>query len=126
MESAIKFSPGIPWVEPFDVHKRLQELRGFLDPNNPHYQPERQHINIKAVIKLYEEGKINGEGIVFIMNGKVVDEKETFKGPYCAWSEGMHHQYALKHSYGRTEAGGGRRKGGEFGRPGSAGFDCAL
>src|SRR5579859_4975404 len=26
-----------------DVQKRIQELCGFLDPNNPHYQPEQQH-----------------------------------------------------------------------------------
>jgi len=101
MESAIKFSPMVPWVEPFDVQRRLEQLRGFLDPNNPHYQPERQHVNIKAAIKLYEEGKIDGEKKVFIMNGKIVDKKEIFKGPDCSWSEGKFHQYALKHSYGQ-------------------------
>ncbi|KIX06627.1 uncharacterized protein Z518_04603 [Rhinocladiella mackenziei CBS 650.93] len=101
MESTIKFSPMIPWAAPFDVQKRLEQLRGFLDPNNPHYQPKRQHVNIKAAIKLYEEGKIDGEKKVFIMNGKIIDKKEILKGPDCSWSEGKFHQYALTHSYGQ-------------------------
>ena len=58
--SKIKFSPACPMPVPFDVQKRLQELRSFLDPNNPNYQPENQHYNIKVAIKLYEEGKFMG------------------------------------------------------------------
>jgi hypothetical protein len=38
MEATIEFSPAIPCPEPFDVQKRIQELRGYLDPNNPHYE----------------------------------------------------------------------------------------
>jgi len=66
---------------PFDVHKRIQELRGYLDPNNPDYQPKQQHINIKAAIKLYEEGKIDGTEKVYIKDGKIVPREEVFKGP---------------------------------------------
>jgi hypothetical protein len=54
MKATIEFSPVIPLPVPFDVQKRIQELRGYLDPNNPDYQPEQQHTNIKAAIKLYE------------------------------------------------------------------------
>src|ERR1700733_11976740 len=42
METTIEFSPGIPFPVPFDVQKRIQELYGYLDPNNPHHQPEQQ------------------------------------------------------------------------------------
>ena len=62
MEATIEFSPVIPWPQPFDVEKRIQELRDHLDPNDPSYQPEQQHTNIKAAIKLYEDGKIDGVG----------------------------------------------------------------
>jgi hypothetical protein len=62
METTIEFSPAIPSPAPFDIQKRIQELRSYLDPNNPNYQPEQQHINIKAAIKLYEDGKIDGGG----------------------------------------------------------------
>jgi hypothetical protein len=72
MEATIEFSPAIPWRQPFDVEKRIQELRDHSDPNNLSYQPEQQHTNIKAAIKLYEDGKIDGWEQVFIMDGKVV------------------------------------------------------
>ena len=58
----IEFSPAILFPARFDVQKRIQELRSYLDPNNPNYQPEQQHINIKAAILLYEDGKIDGGG----------------------------------------------------------------
>jgi hypothetical protein len=61
-----RISPVIPWFQPPDIQKRIQELRGYLDPNNPTYQPEQQHTNIKAAIKLYEDGKIDGAEQVFI------------------------------------------------------------
>jgi hypothetical protein len=86
--------PAIPFPVPFDLPKCIQELRGYLDPNNPHYEPERQHINIKAAIKLYEDGKIDGVERVFIMDGKVVPEEKIFKGPSCSWSEGRWCQFA--------------------------------
>jgi hypothetical protein len=88
MEVTAEFSPAIPFPEPFNVQKRIQELRGYLDPNNPNYQPEQQHINIKAVIKLYEDGKINGKEEVFIMDGKLVPEEGMYTEESWAWSEG--------------------------------------
>ena len=99
MESTIEFSPAIPFPAPFDVQKRIQELRGYLDPNNPHYQPEQQHTNIEAAIKLYEDGKINGVEQVFIMDGKVVSKKEIFARKAWSWSEGRFYQLAQKHTY---------------------------
>jgi hypothetical protein len=95
MEATIEFSPAIPFSAPFDVQKRIQELRGYLDPSNPHYQPE-QHTNIKAAIKLYEEGKIDGVEQVFIMDGKVVPKKEIFTRKGWSWSEGRFYQLAPK------------------------------
>jgi len=39
MEATVEFAPTIPNPQPFDVQKRIQELRGYLDRNNPNYQP---------------------------------------------------------------------------------------
>ncbi|KFY99291.1 hypothetical protein V498_00874 [Pseudogymnoascus sp. VKM F-4517 (FW-2822)] len=36
------------------------------------YEPERQHVNIRAAIKLYEEGKIDGIQSITIINGEVL------------------------------------------------------
>jgi hypothetical protein len=87
MKTTITFSSAIPFPAPFDVQKRIQELRGYLDPNNPHYQPEQQHINIMAAIKLYEDGKIDGVEQVFIIDGKVIPKKEIFIRKAWSWSE---------------------------------------
>jgi hypothetical protein len=57
---------------------RIQELRGYLDPNDLKHQPE-QHTNIKAAIKLYEDEKIDGLEQIFIMDGKIVSKRETFR-----------------------------------------------
>ena len=84
----MEFSPAIPWPAPFDVKKRIQELRGYLDPNCPHHQPEQHHTNIKAAIKLYEDGKIDGVEPVFIKDGKVIPRKEIFTGGSSYWCEG--------------------------------------
>jgi hypothetical protein len=100
MEATIEFSPAIPIPISVDVQKRIQELHGYLDPNNPHYQPEQQHTNIKAAIKLYEDGKINGVEQVYIKDGKVVPKKEIFKGGSWSWNEGIWHQFSQKHAYG--------------------------
>ena len=100
METTIEFAPAIPFPRSFDVQQRIQELRGYLDPSNPDHQPEQQHTNIKAAIKLYEDGKIDGVEQVFIMDGKVVPEKEIFRGRSWSWSEGRCHQLAQKHAYG--------------------------
>jgi hypothetical protein len=99
MEATIEFSPAIPLPVPFDVEERIQELRGYSDPNNPDYQPEQQHTNIKAAIKLYEDGKIDGVEHVFIVDGKVVPEDEIYTTPSWTWFEGTCYQFAEKHAY---------------------------
>src|SRR5271170_6954703 len=100
MEATIKWLPGIILPTSFDVQKRIQELHGYLDPNDPTYQPKQQHTNIKAAIKLYEDGKIDGVEQVFIKDGKVVPKKEIFKGGSWCWNEGQWHQFAQKETYG--------------------------
>ena len=123
MANKIEFSPAIPIPLVFDVQKRIQELRSYLDPNNPQFQPKQQHANIKAAIKLYEDGKIDGLQQVHIMEGKVVTEEEMFKASAWAWGEvhsfkslpsvrthltnrlklqGMRHQFAQKFAYGHA------------------------
>ena len=79
----------MPLRPPRDIPKRIEELRGYLDPNNPEYQPEQQHINIKAAIALYESGAIDGIQEVYIMDGKIVPQWRIFQGPGCSWNEGM-------------------------------------
>jgi hypothetical protein len=98
--SKIEFTPVVQMPHPFDIEKRIQELRSYLDPKSPDYQPENQHINIKAVIKLYEEGKIDGIQKVFIKDGKIVPEEEIFKGPSPSFIEGIFYQFAEKQAYG--------------------------
>jgi hypothetical protein len=66
MEATVEFSPGILFPTPFDLQKRIQQLRGYLDPNNSDYQPEQLHANIiKVAVRLYEDGKIDGVEQVF-------------------------------------------------------------
>ncbi len=83
----IEFSPAIPIPFVFDVQKRIQQLRDFLDPKHPLYQPEQQHVNIKAVIKLYEDKKIDGIQGIWVMEGKVVTEEEAENYASWAWEE---------------------------------------
>ena len=97
----IKWLPAIPISDPFDVQERIEELRSYLDPNNPSYQPERQHVNINAIIKLYEDGKIDGINEVSVMDGKIISREQRAKGPLCSWTEGTCHQLSQKHSYGQ-------------------------
>jgi antitoxin component YwqK of YwqJK toxin-antitoxin module len=59
--------------------------------NHPDYEPEYQHGNIKAAIKLYEEGKIDGMQRVYIKDGKIVSRAEAFKGPSPSMGEGLCH-----------------------------------
>lgn len=100
METPIKILPSAPAVAPFDIQKRIEELHNYLDPKSSNYQPEHQHINIRAVIKLYQEGKIDGVEQVFIKDGKLIPRKEIATGPSAPWIEGLFHQMAQKYSYG--------------------------
>jgi hypothetical protein len=87
MASQIEFSPAMPLPLVFDVQERIKQLHGYLDPKNPQYEREEQHVNIKAAIKLYEDGKIDGLQHVYIMEGKIVTRQEVFKGTAWAWFE---------------------------------------
>ena len=104
--SKIKFTPAIQIPLPFDVQKRIQELRSYLDPENPRYL-KHQLTNIKAAIELYEEGRINGMERVFIKDGKIVSEEEAFKGPSPSICEGRGYEFAEKYAYGHGPFGVG-------------------
>jgi hypothetical protein len=80
----IEFSPAIPIPLVFDIQGRIQELRGYLDPKHPLYQP-KQNVNIEAIIKLYEEKKIDGIQEVWVMEGKVVTEEEADNRAGWVW-----------------------------------------
>jgi hypothetical protein len=89
--SKIKFDPGfIP--PPLDVKKHLELLRSELDPNHPWYAPEYQHTNLRAIIRLYEEGKIDGQKRIYVQDGKIVSREQAFKGPAPSLVDGMFHQ----------------------------------
>ncbi|KAH0547707.1 hypothetical protein FGG08_000196 [Glutinoglossum americanum] len=85
--SPITFAPAFPIPLVFDVQERIQQLHSYLDPSNPLYQPEQQHINIKAAIQLYEDGKLDGLQQVYIMDGKVVAREVALNRTTWAWSE---------------------------------------
>jgi hypothetical protein len=76
-----------PLPVPLDIQERIQQLRNYLTPDHPQYEREEQHLNIRAAIKLYEDGKLDGLGRVCIMEGKVVSMDEMFKGTAWAWIE---------------------------------------
>ena len=106
--SKLPVLPLIPIPLLFDAKKRIQELRSYLDPKCPDCEPENQHINIKALIKLYEEGKIDGTKEVCIKDGKIVSKEETYKGPSPSAIEpagGMGYQYTEKYAYGHGSVG---------------------
>ena len=86
MAEQIEFSPAMPFPRVFDVQRHIQVLRDCLDPKHPLYQPEQHHVNIKAVIKLYEEKKIDGIQEVWVMEGKVVTEEEAMNRPRGTWA----------------------------------------
>jgi hypothetical protein len=70
-------SPATPLPAVFDVKKRIQQLRSFLDPKHPHYEPEQQHVNINAAIKLYEDGELDGSQTVYLLEGKIVTKESS-------------------------------------------------
>lgn len=87
MADNTEFSPAIPIPFVFDVQARIKALQGYLDPNNPDYQPERQHVNIRAAIKLYEEGKIDGLQRTTIIDGKIARFEDAFTSKTGSWIE---------------------------------------
>lgn len=72
------------------MQERIEQLRGYLDPSNQLYQPEAQHINIKAAIALYEDGKLDGLQEVYITNGKVVTLAVALETMTWVWAEVIH------------------------------------
>jgi hypothetical protein len=82
----IEFSPAMPIPFVFDVQGHIQVLRDCLDPRHPLYQPEQQHINIKALIKLYEDKEIDGIQEIWLIEGKVVTKEEARNRPRGVWA----------------------------------------
>lgn len=87
MADKVEFSPALPKPLIFNVPARIKELQSYLDPNNPNYKSEQQHANIRAVIKLYEEGKINGLERTTIIDGKIAPYEEAFTTKSGSWIE---------------------------------------
>jgi len=83
----ITFAPAFPIPLVFNVQERIEQLRSYLDPNNPLYQPEPQHINIKAAITLYEDGELDGLQRVYITSGKVVTREVANNTMTWVWAE---------------------------------------
>jgi hypothetical protein len=83
----IKFSPAMPMPPTFNVEEHICRLYKYLDPKDPNFQPVGQHKNIRAAIKLYQDGTLDGFRRVSIMDGKIVSREEAFRGKEWVWSE---------------------------------------
>jgi hypothetical protein len=78
----IKFSPATPIPLVFGVQAHIQRLHNWMtDPKDPLYQPEEQHANIKTLIKLYEDKKLDGFQEVWLLEGKVVTKEVAKNRP---------------------------------------------
>ena len=76
MPSGITFSPATPLPFLLDVRTRINQLRAFLNPEDPWYEREAQHVNIRALIELYENGILDGTKTTYISEGKVITKAE--------------------------------------------------
>ncbi len=94
-DKQVEFSPATPIPRVFDVQARIKALEGYLDPANPNYEPERQHDNIRAAIKLYKEGKIDGIQRTTIIDGKIARFEDAFTSKSGSWIEVLYSQHGL-------------------------------
>ena len=76
MSSTIQFSPAMPMPIYFDVQERITTLKSFLDPNHRLYERAGQHENIRHLIKLYEDGIIDGTHTTYVSQGRVISKDE--------------------------------------------------
>ncbi|KAI9849944.1 MAG: hypothetical protein M1837_000158 [Sclerophora amabilis] len=77
----------MPLPPVFDVEGRIKRLKEYLDIANPTYQRPEQHVNIRAAIRLYENGELDGIRQVEIMNGKIVTQKAALESLDWVWLE---------------------------------------
>jgi hypothetical protein len=78
----------IPMPVEFDMEQHVAKLYESLNPKSPSYERESQHVNIRALINLYESGKRKSNvEEVWIMGGKVVTKKEALTTKEWAISE---------------------------------------
>jgi hypothetical protein len=81
----IVFSPAIPFPRPFDVEGHIKVLRDSLVPQHPLHLPKHR-ANILALIKLYEEGNLDGTQEAWLVDGKIITEEEAYNRPWV-WHE---------------------------------------
>ena len=118
--SKITFNP-IPPPPKFDVQKRIADLQHALKPNHELSARPEQHKNILAVIKLYQDGKLDGSQHAYVIDGQLVTEEQFYRrktwgvqevrAPFFALTPSVLHsthgiqrtyyQYVQKCSYGR-------------------------
>lgn len=78
MASTRTFSPLIPIPTIFQVKERIRQLQDGLNPSSPFYEREGQHMNIRALIKLYGSGQmLDNSRECWILKGKVVSREEA-------------------------------------------------
>lgn len=92
----VELSPATPIPLVIDTKARIKELQSYLDPNNPEYKPERQHVNIRAAINLYEEGNIDGIQRTTIIDGKIAAFEDVVKSKAAFWIEVPYSHRELK------------------------------
>jgi len=81
------FSPAMPIPLHFDVGRRIVELEGYLNPEDPRYQPPEQHLNIRKVIDLYKTGTIAGGEQVCVCHGRIIPLEDLFRIKDWKWLE---------------------------------------
>jgi hypothetical protein len=86
MAEQIKFLPAIPQPLVFDLLGRIQEVRDSRSKKSSD-QPEPQHVTIKALIKRYEDGRIDGIQEVWVAEGKVGTKEEAKNCSGWVWYE---------------------------------------
>lgn len=80
------FSPACPIPHVFNVEEYIARLYDRLDPQSPRYEMVEQHVNLKALIKLYETGERKDNSTrIYLVNGKVVPrlERKKIPGSWC-------------------------------------------
>lgn len=81
------FSPATPLPLQFDIGRRLAQLEGYLNPQDPRCQPLGQHLNIRKVIDLYKTGALAGGEQVCVCQGKIISFEDIPQTREWKWLE---------------------------------------
>lgn len=86
-QSVPYFSPATPIPLRFDVGRRVAELEGYLNPQDPRCEPPGQHLNIRKVIDLYKTGALAEGEQVCVCQGKIISFEDMLRTREWKWME---------------------------------------